>query len=185
MVASRISISVLACAIGLGGAVAGPIEDTMFAAFEAICIWPINKPDEIGGKLQDIGAMPLDEQTARPMFLNQQPGRAWLIRDKNARLLVTLTDDGVCSVFGPDASGKTVENLVGLHLRTIKLPADKVGAEVASTFAVTYPDPSGGDDLHLVVRAQYSDLTSTPGAALVAIPERLLAKELSRLPPWP
>ena len=114
MVASRISISVLACAIGLGGAVAGPIEDTMFAAFEAICIWPINKPDEIGGKLQDIGAMPLDEQTARPMFLNQQPGRAWLIRDKNARLLVTLTDDGVCSVFGRTGTHKSNNRHRGL-----------------------------------------------------------------------
>src|SRR6476660_547456 len=76
-----------------------------------------------------------------------------------------------------NASGEAVENLVGQHLRSIKLGSDKLGSEITNRFAVTYPDPAGGADLHLVVSIQRSGLaTVTTGAWLVAVPERVLAK---------
>jgi hypothetical protein len=83
-----LAFSLIAC--GFRETLAGPIEDSVFAAFEAICIEPINKPDQIAAMVQDVGATQLNEQEARP-FLNSQPGRAWMMRDKNARLLITLT----------------------------------------------------------------------------------------------
>lgn len=181
---SFFAVSIFAFAVATTVAVAGPIEDSVFAAFEAFCIWPINKPNEIAAMLQDVGATPLDEAAARP-FLNSLPGQAWMMRDKNGRLLITLTSDGVCRVFGPDASGQAVENLVGQHLRSIKFTSDKFGSDTQNMFAVTYPDPAGGADLHLLVGTAYSDLASVSGAWLFAIPERLIAKDLPRLPPWP
>jgi hypothetical protein len=174
----------LILSVAMAGAVAGPIEDSTFSAFEAFCIWPINKPDQIAAMVQDIGATPLNEQEARP-FLNAEPGRAWGMRDKNARLVIILTNEGVCRVFGADASGEAVENLVGQHLRSIKLSSNKLGSEITNTFAVTYPDPAGGADLHLVVSIQRSALATVTGAWLVAVPERLIAKDFSNIPRWP
>jgi hypothetical protein len=182
LAAILLTLNMIAC--GLNQALAGPIEDSVFAAFEALCIWPINKPDQIAAMVQDVGATTLNQQEARP-FLNGEPGRAWIMRDKNARLLITLTNEGVCRVFGPDASGQSIEKLIGQHLRSIKFPSEQFGSDIQNMFAVTYPDPAGGIDLHLLVGIGRSDLASLTGAWLVAVPERVLAKELSRMPPWP
>ena len=87
----------------------------MFGAFEAFCIWPINKPDETVAMLQDVGATPLDESAARP-FLNSLPGRAWAMRTKDARLVIVASAECTVPVAGfPRAIG--TPSSMGLHGR--------------------------------------------------------------------
>jgi hypothetical protein len=174
---------IFAFAIGPTVAVAGPTEDSVFAAFEAICIWPINKPLQIVGMLEDIGATPLEAQAATP-FLAGESGRVWIMRDTHARVVITLTSEGVCSVFGPEAASDAVEGLVQQHFRSMKLKTEKVGSEVITVFAVTHSDPND-NVIHVLVDIKKSALASVAGTWLTAMPERVAEKELPHSPQGP
>jgi hypothetical protein len=163
---------------------AGPTEDSAVGAFDFFCLGHLDDLAVIGPLLGDVGALKLDAQTARP-FLAGHQGHAWMMKDQAARLLVTVTNDGSCGTYGPDAAAPDAERLFIANSRSRLLRSEPIGTEDQSFYAVTHSHPKGRADIHAVVVVGKSRLASVQGVWFTAIPEKLLAREGIRVPTWP
>ena len=104
---------------------------------------------------------------------------------EQSRFIVTLTEQGVCSIAGPRADGQVSTELFEHNIRHKKLTSDRIGSEIQDVFAVTFPDPYSGPDLHVIVMLTRSNLPSIGGVILNALREQLAGEAGINVRDWP
>jgi hypothetical protein len=171
------------CAFGLS-AVAGPAEDETFAAFEWFCLAHLNKPNGVPELFKPLGISPLPDNRSGP-FLAGHPGTAWLVPGTNTNFVVSQTNAGTCGISNPAVDATELKRIFETSLRKRLLGTDRSGSETTDAYAVTYPDKSGGPDVHAVVSFASSALASVKSVNLVALPEQLAAEEGLKIANWP
>jgi hypothetical protein len=167
-----------------GGSLAGPAEDEVHAAFEWFCLSHLGRTEAIPALFEQIGVAPLPQDIAKPLVAPQE-GDVWLMNGEHSRFLVSLTEEGVCSVTGPDVRAETSIELFEANIRHRRLGTERIGSQIQDVFAVTFPDPAGGPDGHAIVMLTRSNLASIAGVILNALPEQLARKEEITIPEWP
>ena len=167
-----------------GRADAGPAEDETFAAFEWFCLAHLNKATEIPGLFKAIRVKPIPDNLSQP-FLCGHSGTAWFLPGNHTRLVVTVTDKGVCGVANPDVRGLGLKGLFERQLRNLHLSTERIGSETTTAYAVSYPDKVGGPDTRVVVLMTTPALASIKGVNLCAVPERIILLEGTKIPNWP
>ena len=98
----------------------------MHAAFEWFCLSHLSKTRMIPKLFKQIGVSPLPDDKAQA-FLAPQKGLAWLMDGEQSRFIVTLTEQGVCSIAGPRADGQVSTELFEHNIRHKKLTSDRIG----------------------------------------------------------
>ena len=175
----------LGAALFVQPAAAGPIDERVFSAFEALCLDNMNEIGRVPSFASAIGMVELNGEKAKPL-LDGHAGHAWVGGAKEtARYALMLTDEGSCGVTGPDANGKEVLALFLSNSRNQRLSTEKIGSSVRSVFAVTHPSRRGLEDIHAVVSIMTPNLPTVPGVNLSAIPEALAAANGIKVPVWP
>src|SRR5215475_15137985 len=92
-------------------AAAGPIDERVFAVFEALCLDNMNEIGRVPSFAGAIGMLELSDEKAKP-FLDGHSGHVWINGAKETvRYALILTDQGSCDVAGPEAMGKEVLKL--------------------------------------------------------------------------
>jgi hypothetical protein len=163
---------------------AGPIDETVFSAFEALCLDNMNEIGRVPSMADAIG-MREQRDAAAKAFLEGHTGRVWIGRDKEARYLLILTDEGACSLTGPEANGTAVLNLILGNVRNRQLDTSKLGSSVQVIFAVTQPSRHGLEDIHAIVSVAMSNLQTVEGVQLSAMSEAMASAKGIHLPVWP
>jgi hypothetical protein len=170
--------------LGTARADAGPAEDETLAAFEWFCLAHLNKATKIPGLFKAIRVKPIPDNLSQP-FLSGHSGSAWFLPDNHTRMVVTLTDKGVCGVANPDVRGPGLKGLFERLLRNLHLSTERKGRETTTAYAVSYPDKVGRPDTRAVVLMTTSALASIKGVNLSAVPERIVLSEGTKIPNWP
>src|SRR6478672_10074240 len=163
---------------------AGPAEDETFAAFEWFCLAHLNKATKIPGLFRAISVKPIPVKLSQH-FLSGHSGRAWFLPHNHTRLIVTLTDKGVCGVTNPDVRGLGLKGLLERLLRNLHISTERKGSETTTAYAVSYPDKVGGPDNRAVVLMTAAALASIKGVNLCAVPEKMMLSEGMKMPNWP
>lgn len=164
-------------------ATAGEVEEEVFASFEWFCLSHLNEPETIAPLFAPLKIEPLPKEKA-DMFLAPLTGQAWFVPGTNTRgFIVSITDKGVCNVYGPDAEGNVAKELFEKHIKNKKLDALDEGSQTTEMYAVSYPVSAG--KVRAMVSVQTSKLASVKGATFSALPEKLAVKEGIKIPAWP
>jgi hypothetical protein len=163
---------------------AGPAEDETFAAFEWFCLAHLNKATKIPGLFRAISVKPIPDKLSQH-FLSGHSGRAWFLPNNHTRLVVTLTDKGVCGVTNPDVRGPGLKGMLERLLRNLHLSTERKGRETTTAYAVSYPNKVGGRDTRAVVLMTTSAQASVKGVNLSAVPERIMLLDGTKIPNWP
>ena len=180
----RERIVVIAFIISSAVAMAGPLEDETLAAFEAYCVENINQQSTVPALLSKQGVQPLDSRMAGGL-LNGQSGKAWLLNQTSSKMFLALTDRGVCTIYSRDANPAELRKLFIGTFRSKVLRSESVGSQTEEWFLVTQVNRNGGDDIHLLVITNASNLASMPGMILNGFPASL-ANELGlSITEWP
>jgi len=99
-------ITLLAAGLSIKPVFAASGDEEVFAAFEWFCLSHLQKPENIEQLFPPLGIRPLPQDKAEA-FLAPQKGKAWLMPGSVTKgFVVTLTDNGVCTVNGSYANGK-------------------------------------------------------------------------------
>jgi hypothetical protein len=170
--------------LGTARADAGPAEDETFAAFEWFCLAHLNKATEIPELFKAIRVKPIPDNLSQPL-LSGHSGTAWFLPGNHTRLVVTPTDKGTCGVANPDVRGTGLKGLCERLLRNLHLSTERIGSEITTAYAVSYPGKVGGPDTRALVLMATSAQASIKGVNLWAVPERRILLDGTRIPNWP
>jgi hypothetical protein len=177
-------LTILIAATWCCQALAGPIEDDAFAAFETFCIFKLNSPEQIPGMVEYIGAPELRGNAARP-YLGAQKGRAWMMRRDAGPFVLLLADDGTCGLFAPDGDRSSFRAILNAYPAATLAASEPVGTEQHDLYVIVAARKDDGPDFRAAIMLRASNLASVRGAYLSAIPEKLMNEKKMAPPTWP
>ncbi len=163
---------------------ASPKEEQFYASFENFCINLLNIPKAVPKMIEAIGGKPVASDKAK-MMLQGKEGRVWLLKLEGIRSTLTQTSDNVCTMFGPDVDGSTVENIFKKSSRSLLVGSEKIGSQTFSTYTLVQADPQGGSDIYAIITLTRSNLSSVGGVFLNAIPRGIAEKNGIKIKNWP
>lgn len=160
-------------------------DEEVFAAFEWFCLSHLQKPENIELLFPPLGIQPLPQDKAEA-FLAPQKGKAWLIPGSVTKgFVVTLTDNGVCTVNGPYVNSKETQGIFEKNTKNIKLASEAAGSQTQDMYAVTFRDANSGDIAKTFVSITTSNLKSIDGITLSTLPEKLALESDIHVSKWP
>jgi hypothetical protein len=182
----RLAATVLVvAAYGVVGAHAGNEEEAAYANFEALCLDHLTTQQDIARTAGAVGLRQIPDELKFPIF-GDRSGTAWNSVGNKNRFMLALFENGACGVSAIDADGDGVIEVLRANSRNQQLARDKVGSEIDTMFALTYPDRNGGPDKHALVVVQTSGLkTIGAGTRLTAFSEEAAKKSGLPIPEWP
>lgn len=77
--------------------------------FAASCMAHYHDPEGMEQEMTGAGAEILDGEPSKKAFLDGHPGRLWLVKAKGNPYVISLRDDGMCSVFAQKADAAKVQ----------------------------------------------------------------------------
>lgn len=180
----RACFAVIALLFSPAIGIAGPLEDETLASFEAYCVENINQRNAVPALLSNQGVQPLDSEMAGGL-LNGQSGKVWLLNQTPTKMFLALTDSGVCTIYSREANPAELRKLFVGTFRNKVLRTESIGSQTEEWFLVTQASRNGGDDIHLLVITNASNLASVPGMILNGFPASLANEVGLSATEWP
>ena len=179
-----ICIALIFCYCSTQRAFAITNEDDVFGTFELLCISKLGHPQLIQSSLAQMGAKLLSDSEAAPV-LAPKSGQAWVLTGLSQnRMVILLTDEGVCAVYSNDAKSSEIKRIFEKNIKNTKLGKEDIGSQNAEGYAITQYSSYDSKDIRAVVIISTSKLSSFNGTSLNAIPEEL-ARKNGITPKWP
>jgi hypothetical protein len=184
MIARAAQIAV--CLVGIAApAAASNQEEAAYANFEAFCLDHLTSQQDIARVAGGVGLRQIPDNLKFPIF-GDHPGTAWMSPTGEVRFMLALFENGACGISAIDADGDGVMEVLQKNSRNLKIATDRIGSEIDTMFALTYPDRDGGPDKHALVIIQTSSLkTIGAGTRITAFSEDAAKKAGIPVPEWP
>lgn len=150
------------------------------ATGEALSDVPVNKPTEIALATVETFCLPFARDLSRASarldaigkkidpqmsaaILAPQKGTTWFLNTNGQRLMVGLTETGVCQVMSELAKGTEFVRLAETIWSARLQRTEKIGSQVEHWYTLKFQDADSYVDEQLVLMVTSSTLASVPG----------------------